>query len=411
MTGKRIARRSGRIGIVGRETKVGAKAPKAKLERPAKPAKAPKVKLEKRAKTRGRATSMIQLVGTYSALPRLVMPVAVISRWKKDVDWTAPRAAAKKASPIGKVKVGDAEGFALDAALGAVGWVPTASGGVFVGWIDATLSGTGQLPAAALASQIAAVTTRRWRRNGIRVTGRNYHALAYQPLAAGMRGLEWLDVDLPAGEYDVDTVAPHKTALGKLAYVRLTRVGETASAPDAYQPSPAQRMQARELKQRARKLRWANTEGGPFLCVPEELAKAWLGATGGDYDRACAVKSDAGLITVGDGTGIVLGYPNSTTWIETGRGNGLITQAIMSNSDEQVLELALETAAQAGWKPIGTLDVGSGKLRIQDACSTGASPEHGKVTFNVPRGTYRAEQRRAESLGAGVSMVRLRRAR
>ena len=147
------------------------------------------------------------------------------------------------------------------------------------------------------------------------------------------------------------------------------------------------------------------------MCLPDELARAWVGGDGEDYNRACAVRGDTGLIAVGDGQAIVLGYPNSTTWIEAGKNVGLITQAIISNSDEQVLALALETASGGGWRPIGKLDVGSGKLRIQDACSSGKKPANGKVVFQVPHGRYVVEHRRTGTMAAEISAVRLRRTR
>ena len=63
-------------------------------------------------------------------------------------------------------------------------------------------------------------------------------------------------------------------------------------------------------------LLWFQSNGGPLLVLDQLWLPAWSGypnsdlpfdAPKTDYARACAVEDVLGLLTVGDGTGLVLG--------------------------------------------------------------------------------------------------------
>ncbi len=82
-------------------------------------------------------------------------------------------------------------------------------------------------------------------------------------------------------------------------------------------------------------IQWIGSGGGPLLLLPVSLLPEWEGAnapahgravqaksrTGGpdapatDYDRACDIKGYLGVLTVGQGRGLVLGgEPFATAW-------------------------------------------------------------------------------------------------
>lgn len=365
---------------------------------------------------------MTKLIGTNGAiLPRLLVPREVALKWKDDKAWDVARGAARmpfapKGNPDDQPRyssfaVKGAPGFAIHYAFGAVGFVASPTGGVFVCWVDSWKKGTGELPSEKLTKLIGSVPAKKWRADSMRVRGIGSHALSYCEWDETALGYSWLDVDLPVGDYELHTIAPHKTPLGTLAYFRLTRVGAQAAAPTVVKTPPAEKKRDRELAKRAKTLKWGETDGGPLICMQDAVAKQWTGGEddGGDYDRACKPKALCHLLGVGKTKAIVLGYPNDTTWLELGKGRGLLVQALAANSPGQMLELALATADKPGWKKVGTLDVGDGKLRIQDALSPGKAPEHPVARFTLPRGTYLVEQlpRIASSEGAQIVPVRL----
>ncbi len=362
---------------------------------------------------------MTQLMGTYSGMvPRLLLPREAALGWKTRTQWDAARKAASM--PFSPRSDGEdlpelstftskgAHGFAMHYRLGAVGWLPSPTGGVLVCWLNATDKGTGELPTAKLAALVARLAARQWRLDEHRVRGAGRHVLAYRPYVKRDLGTDWLELELALGMYEVHTTSLQKTALGKFRFVRLTRLGEQAVAAEVKPPTAAERARARLLTKRAKALKWAATDGGPLICMQESARMLWTGDADGDYERACTGALFR-ILAIGKTQAIVLGYSNGTTWLELGKGRGMLVQVLASNSVEQMLELALVTAAKPGWKRVGSLDVGDGALRIQDAYSPGRAPEHRVVRFTVPRGRYLVEIRPniATSLSAQIAPVRL----
>lgn len=72
-----------------------------------------------------------------------------------------------------------------------------------------------------------------------------------------------------------------------------------------------------------RKIDWIESGGGPLLFAPQSSLKDWLGATGSkvsnmqtDYDRACAIEDEIGIISIGTRSAVILGdEPDRTALI------------------------------------------------------------------------------------------------
>jgi len=71
-----------------------------------------------------------------------------------------------------------------------------------------------------------------------------------------------------------------------------------------------------------RKLEWIESEGGPLLLAPRSRLRDWSGIdvreseSQSDYDRACAITDEVGIISIGDGSAVVLGdMPDRTALV------------------------------------------------------------------------------------------------
>jgi hypothetical protein len=216
-------------------------------------------------------------------------------------------------------------------------------------------------------------------------------------------------VPLAVGRYDVH-VAEHVTGeRTSMDFVRLTPAGKTASAPKAPPLDPARAKLARE----AAKVRFIDSEGGPFVALPPSLRKAWHGAKDfdsgtSDYGRACAIEGAGGaLIGIGDGHGVVVAGPESATAFEIDGAWLFVTQH--DARDPVAAYEAARTVPEKSWKRVkGTLTIPSGGLELRDASAIGRTP-----TLKVPvrSGTYEVARAVVKKPGIFLSLLRLRRVR
>src|SRR5438105_3166921 len=80
-----------------------------------------------------------------------------------------------------------------------------------------------------------------------------------------------------------------------------------------------------------RKVDWIESGGGPLLFAPRSSLKDWLGVTGSkvssvqtDYDRACAIEGEIGVISIGNRSAVVLGdEPDRTALIAEQSGTDI----------------------------------------------------------------------------------------
>jgi hypothetical protein len=94
-----------------------------------------------------------------------------------------------------------------------------------------------------------------------------------------------------------------------------------------------------------KKTAWIESSGGPLLLAPRSCLRRWCGATGRglcsqtDYERACAIESEIGTISIGDRSAIVLGdEPDRTALVTEQSGTSvLIVRWRYAESEESLL--------------------------------------------------------------------------
>jgi hypothetical protein len=155
----------------------------------------------------------------------------------------------------------------------------------------------------------------------------------------------------------------------------------------------------------------ATSNGGPLLLVAQEYADAWLGtdppkdgrviqtrfrwnesALPCDYDRACDVDDYLGEITVGCGSGVILGdEPLATVWRPCSNAEGgVLVRCRFVESDEDWNRL-LATVPDLDFELSScTLEAPSGCLALFDSAFPGAGfiAEGAGSWVYVPPGLY-----------------------
>lgn len=162
-------------------------------------------------------------------------------------------------------------------------------------------------------------------------------------------------------------------------------------------------------------LSYVETEGGPFILLPLELAKAWKG-TGddddeeSDYDRATEHLSKVGVLAVGKGQALVLGEVEVTAFLPTADG-GVFVQRVFGDDPAEVLA-AVDAALRGKWKafkPTFTVG-GKGKLALFDSAYAYADADADEVLkIALAPGTYLLETARVKKREIELGLVRLRR--
>lgn len=165
------------------------------------------------------------------------------------------------------------------------------------------------------------------------------------------------------------------------------------------------------------KLRYVETEGGPFILLPLELKKAWTG-TGdddsdeeSDYDRAEEFLSTVGVLDVGKGKALILGEAEVTAFRPTEDG-GVFVQKVFGDEPADVHAAVDGAIASGKWKATKlTLPVeGKGKLALFDSAYAYEDADSDEVLkLSLEPGTYAIETARVETDDVECGLVRLRR--
>ena len=309
--------------------------------------------------------------------PFVVIPQAACPKWADD----GVKAAKRARGALGFIEVGGAPALALPGAS-ATACVVEGRCAYFVRWA-AWKYGDHD---ARLARLIASVKDAQWKPRGT-------FKVASKPLllfsAAPSPYKKWGRWEMPdnygaggaavvplaPGDYDVH-VAEHVTGeRASIDLVRLTPSGKKASAPEAKPIDPA----AVALSREAAKLRWIDSEGGPFVALPPGLRSAWHGAKGfgedaSDYERACAIEEAGGaLIAVGDGHALVVPGPESATAFEADGAWLLVTQHAARDPGQAYA--AARAVPEKSWKRLkAKLSLPAGGLELRDASAIGRTP-------------------------------------
>ncbi|MFB6847162.1 immunity 21 family protein [Streptomyces sp. NPDC056373] len=143
---------------------------------------------------------------------------------------------------------------------------------------------------------------------------------------------------------------------------------------------------------------WVESGGGPLIAVPETVLPFWAGADGeetaSDYDRACEVDGDVGLLPVGDCTALVLGdEPAATAYLP---GHGMFVRWCAGDSEHEVLASVPLATTAAQWGPETTWKV-PGPVRLFDAAWPGtALAGTDQVRVALESGTYTVRTARVQ---------------
>lgn len=175
---------------------------------------------------------------------------------------------------------------------------------------------------------------------------------------------------------------------------------------------------------------WVGEAAGPLLLLPEILLPGWSGidvpehravtATfrwnleeprASDYDRACDIEDEVGVIAVGHGQGLVLsGGLRPTTWLPRPWGGMVARWEYAEN--EGAMEAALAGIPEGlGWEPRGHVVVTSSPLVLFNSAEPGPEQVMPRLTVELVAGRYSVGWSRYEpdELTA-IGLVALRRA-
>ncbi len=155
---------------------------------------------------------------------------------------------------------------------------------------------------------------------------------------------------------------------------------------------------------------WTDTSGGPLLLLLGELMPLWEGTnvpSGGrvvnarfslegigtpatDFDRACDVEGDLGLINVGEGQGLVLGgelMPTAWWPADGSESGGTLIRQNYTSDDDDVIQAVSELPDHL-WEPTGLLfNAGREPLYLFDSAHPGISADD-LIEIKLAAGTY-----------------------
>lgn len=145
-------------------------------------------------------------------------------------------------------------------------------------------------------------------------------------------------------------------------------------------------------------LKWIASEGGPLVLLSRLALPAWKGIHGEsgetDYDRACGVEDELGLIAVGEISGLVLGdEPLQTAWIPKHAGyQGLLVRWSYAESEEAILHHLRDLPPQL-FAPTGIRFHSVDRShQLFDAALGGDQVDSDQgLEIEIPVGTYRIE--------------------
>jgi hypothetical protein len=227
---------------------------------------------------------------------------------------------------------------------------------------------------------------------------------------AAARAQARLDIPLAPGRHRVEHSKP--APLHELEYsaIRLLPVGAAtpATLPVVRKAFPVDA----EMRKLAKTLRFLDTEGGPFVALPERALAKWTGVSDeddedDDYERAC---SNRGFV-LGEHEGLVLDSPDATAVLPTDEG---VVFLRWLGADRAVDLLAALPFAKR-WKKSKKTFVAKGPLVLFDAALAGRRlGKRKRLDVPLRRGEYAIDWTEVDGVVEGghavmAVFVRLRR--
>jgi hypothetical protein len=137
-------------------------------------------------------------------------------------------------------------------------------------------------------------------------------------------------------------------------------------------------------------MNWTESAGGPLIVISESLLPHWTGAAGPDYQKACAVEDEVGVLPYRDGTVVVLGdEPHATAWLERPDG-GVLARWVYAPSEQAVQQLLMRRGS-VQLEDTGIRVEVNDTYRLMDSAEAGLAGRHSWPVIRLSRGIYRIE--------------------
>jgi hypothetical protein len=138
---------------------------------------------------------------------------------------------------------------------------------------------------------------------------------------------------------------------------------------------------------------WIWSEGGPLIAVPESAVHQWGGAAATypadspDYDRACSVDEEIGLITVGSSAvqALVISDPSNTTYLPDRR---MFVAWSAADSESAILAGLDAALADAEWEDGPTWDLTEAAILFDSAYAGERIDPRNRLRIDVQPGRY-----------------------
>lgn len=151
-------------------------------------------------------------------------------------------------------------------------------------------------------------------------------------------------------------------------------------------------------------MEWTRSNGGPLICLEEQLCPHWLGTTGldghevsspgdlTDYERACQVRDYLGTINLVSGRVLILGdMPLETSVWQAASGTVHIVRLFYADPHTDFARLLREIDPRLFDTPDELLqfEVSLGRMVLFDSAFRGAEPRKRALSFHIPPGKFR----------------------
>ena len=136
---------------------------------------------------------------------------------------------------------------------------------------------------------------------------------------------------------------------------------------------------------------WVWSEGGPLIAVPESAVHRWGGAAptypadSPDYDRACSVDEEIGVIPVGAVQALVFSDPSNTTYLPDRR---MFLSWSAADSESDILAGLDAALADAEWEDGPTWELAEAAVLFDSAYAGGRIDPRNRLRIDVQPGRY-----------------------
>ena len=127
-------------------------------------------------------------------------------------------------------------------------------------------------------------------------------------------------------------------------------------------------------------------EGAVHVLLPLNLLEKWHGSDSDDYDRACTVNGWLDLLSVGDGSALVLGGDPGMVLADRQGDSVLLIRWIYADDEAELIRFARNGAATANPEPDVRFDNSWDQWRLFDAAVNPTRVEHAYRTVRLPIG-------------------------